>query len=227
MSKDTPLCDFLSDDTASHWVSLKRRPDTPPDRLVLSIIQPKNFSSTATQYGIDNESNAIREYVAYQKSHGHPLLTVSTSGLLISYQHPYLRASPDGAVYDPSNSQFPFGFVEGKCPCNARNILPSQACNDSSFCCTFDCQTTSIMLKKTQRYYCQVQGQMGIEERSWCDFVLYTKRGIHVHKICFDGAFWNQELLPKLTSFYDNCVASEIVIPLHALGHPMRNLSKQ
>ena len=55
----------------------KRRPDTPPDNLVLSIIQPRNFSSAATQYGIENEPNAIREFVAYQQSHGHPLLSVS------------------------------------------------------------------------------------------------------------------------------------------------------
>ena len=83
------------------------------------------------------------------------------------------------------------------------------------------------MLKKTHSYYCQVQGQMGIGEISWCDFVIYTKRGIHVQRIWFDEAFWNLELLPKLTSFYDNCVVPEIVSPLHALGHPMRNLSMQ
>ena len=58
----------------------------------------KKFFSTD---GIDNELNAIREYVACQQSHGHPLLTVSASSFLISYQHPYLGASPDGAVYDP------------------------------------------------------------------------------------------------------------------------------
>ena len=189
----------------------KRRPDTPPDNLVLSIIQPRNFSSAATQYGIENEPNATREFVAYQQSHGHPLLSVSACGFLISYKHPYLGTSPDGAVYDPSNSQHPFGFVEVKCPYTARNILPSQACSDSSFCCTFDSQTASIMLKKTHSYYCQVQGQMGIGERSWCDFVIYTKRGIHVQRIWFDEAFWNLEHLPKLTSFYDNCVVPEIV----------------
>ena len=60
----------------------KRRPDTPPDNLVLSIIQPRNFSSAATQYGIENEPNAIREF---QQSHGHPLLSVSACGFLISY----------------------------------------------------------------------------------------------------------------------------------------------
>jgi len=99
-----------------------RRPTTAPDNLVLRIIKPRNFSSRATQYGIDNEQNAIREYIAYQKLHGHPHLTVSPSGFLISYEHPFLGASPDGAVYDPANTQYPFGFLEIKCPYTARNI---------------------------------------------------------------------------------------------------------
>ena len=31
-------------------------------------------------------------------------------------------------------------------------------------------------------------------------------------------------LLPKLSEFYDNCLAPEIVSPVHALGLPIRNL---
>ena len=33
------------------------------------------------------------------------------------------------------------------------------------------------------------------------------------------------KLLPKLNSFYDNCVAPELVSPVHILGLPIRNLS--
>ena len=67
---------------------------------------------------------------------------------------------------------------------------------------------------------------MTIGERPWCDFVIYTKRGIHIEQISFSEEFWKQ-LLPKLSSFYNNCVVPEIVSPLHALGLPMRDLSKQ
>lgn len=157
-----------------------RRPTTAPDNLVLRIIQPRNFSSPATQYGIDNEQNAIHEYIAYRQSHGHPQLSVSPSRFLISSEHPFLGASPDGAVYDPANMQHPFGFLEIKCPYTARNVLPSQACSDSTFCCNLNPQTGLLILKKTHKYYCQIQGQMAIGERPWCDFVIYTQRGIHV-----------------------------------------------
>ena len=87
-----------------------RKPTTAPDN---KNIQPRNFSSFATQYGIDSE------YIAYQQSHGHPQLTVSPSGFLVSSDHPFLGASPDGAVYDPSSTQYPFGFLEIKCPYTA------------------------------------------------------------------------------------------------------------
>ena len=47
---------------------LHRRRDTPPDRLVLSILMPRKFSSPATTWGIENESKAIQAYVEHKKS---------------------------------------------------------------------------------------------------------------------------------------------------------------
>ena len=112
---------------------LERKPDTPPDSLVLRILQPKQFTSPATEWGKTHESIAITEYVKYQHSHGHPSLTVTPVGFHISLSHPYLGASPDGAVYDPSTASEPFGFVEVKCPYTARNMTPVEACSGSSF----------------------------------------------------------------------------------------------
>ena len=65
---------------------------------------------------------------------------------------------------------------------------------------------------------------MAITERAWCDFVVYTEKGVSVQRIPFDAAFWSNDLLPKLLSFFDNCLAPEIVSPIHVLGLPVRNL---
>ena len=47
--------------TASLFGSvLSRKPDTPPDNLVMRILYPKNFSSNATKYGIDNETSPLK-----------------------------------------------------------------------------------------------------------------------------------------------------------------------
>ena len=78
-------------------MSLNRK--TPPDSLVMHILQPKHFSTMAIHYGIDNEKLALEKYVSRHKTHGHADLIVSASGFMIDTSHPFLGTSPDGAVY--------------------------------------------------------------------------------------------------------------------------------
>lgn len=203
---------------------LSRKPDTPPHSLVLRIIQPKSLSTPAINYGIENEKLALKEYTKYQQSLGMNDLVVAPSGVIINPNYSFLGSSPDGAVYDPSNLQEPFGFLEIKCPYTSRNVTPIEACSQSGFYCK--ASDGKLNLKETHHYYAQVQGQMAIGERPWCDFVVFTLKGISVQRIRFETAYWTDKLLPKLTSFYDNCVAPELVSPVHVLGLPIRDLSK-
>ena len=120
--------------TASLFGSvLSRRPETLPDSLVLRIIQPKNFSTPATSYGLEKESTAIKDYVSYQQCHGHVGLVVAASGVIINPSYCFLGASPDGAVYDPVSLDKPFGFLEVKCPYSTRSSTPIEACGTSGF----------------------------------------------------------------------------------------------
>ena len=64
----------------------------------------------ATQYGIANEQLAMEKYVSHQNTHRHPDLTVCASGFIIDTIHPFLGASPDGAVYDPVDIQSHLAF---------------------------------------------------------------------------------------------------------------------
>ncbi len=89
---------------------LSHRDSTRPDNLVLRIIQPKQFSTPSTQHGVCMEHVAVRKYAEYQHLHGHPNLTVCSSGFIVCTPHSFLGASPDGAVYDPSHTPQPFGF---------------------------------------------------------------------------------------------------------------------
>lgn len=68
---------------------------------------------------------------------------------------------------------------------------------------------------------------MAIGKRPWCDFVVWTSVDLHIQRIEFDNDFWTQQLLPKLSAFYDFCYAPEIVSPVHVLGLPLRDLSKE
>ena len=208
---------------------LHRRADTPPDRLVLSILQPRSFSSAATDWGVQKEPLAIQEYIKFQHEHGQDLVTVGPCGFLVSKSHPFLGATPDGTVYDPSNSRQPFGFLEVKCPYSQRDCTPVQACSSPCFCCDLISHldgSQNLQLRQNHRYFAQVQGQMAVGERPWCDFVVFTSKGISVERVDFDEEYWVHTLLPALDAFFDNCLGPEIVSPLHALGIPMRDLSK-
>ena len=210
--------------TASFFGSvLSRKCDTPPDSLVLRIIQPKNISTPAIAYGIDKEKSAIEEYITYWHNQGHKDLVVTPSGVIINPSWSFLGASPDGAVYDPLNIQQPYGFLEVKCPYSVKNVTPTEASSHSGFCSRLN-SIGQLELKETHQYYAQVQGQMAIGERMWCDFAVFTLKGISIQRVFFNQDYWTTKLLPKLVSFYDNCVVPELVSPLHPLGLPIRNL---
>lgn len=104
-----------------------------------------------------------------------------------------------------------------------QNLTPSEAALKSDFLLQKEA-SGRLILKRAHTYYCQVQGQMGIGGRKWCDFIVYTKKGIHVERIDFNESFWTDELLPKLCTFYDKCVAPEIVCPQYPFGLPLRDL---
>ena len=199
-----------------------RKPDTRPDALVLRLIKPRQFMTPAIEWGIKNEALAIEAYTQHQQCNGHNGLTVCKVGFHVSSSHPFLGASPDGGVYDPSCDQ-PYGFVEVKCPYSHRNHTPAEACADNKFFCTLE--SGQVKLRQNSNYFCQVQGQMAIGERLWCDFVVHTPKGISIERITFDQKYWDNVVI-KLTEFYDNCFAPEIVSPLHSLGLPMRDLRK-
>ena len=106
-------------------------------------------------------------------------------------------------------------------------MSPEDACLQPDFCCTLELQadgTVNIQLKRSHNYYSQVQGQMAITGRPWCHFVLYTKNELSIETILFDENFWNTELFPALEAFYTNCIALEIVCPVHLVGLPLRDL---
>ena len=58
-----------------------------------------------------------------------------------------------------------------------------------------------LYLKETHQYYFQVQGQLALTGAKWCDFVIYTKKGLGIQRIKFNEQFWLDTYL-KLEIFY-------------------------
>ena len=150
------------------------------------------------KHGIEHESTALKQYCNYLKHSGHPVKTFP-SGFVVNTGYPFLGCSPDGKVIDGSEEDA-FGLIEIKCPYKHRAVTPETACHgDSQF--HLELKDDFPMLKKTHKYYAQVQGQMGITGAKWCDFVTYTFRGMVIERIYFDANFFNSMIL-KLEQFF-------------------------
>lgn len=167
------------------------------ETLVKNLLNPKHFTSRYTNHGLKYEPIALEQYQKYMMSIRRPV-QVFKSGLVISSDFPYLGASPDGKVVDPGCSN-PFGLSEVKCPETKYLVTPLDACSDSNF---FLEEVNGMpKLKRTHKYYTQVQGLMGVTGARWCDFVVYTSKGMSIERIPFDVQFWN-DLRETLKLYY-------------------------
>ena len=101
---------------------------------------------------------------------------------------PVLAATPDGKVVDFGCSQ-PFGILEVKCPSTKSAVTPLEACSDPKFFCRR--VGDQCCLKTDHEYYAQVQGQLAITGAAWCDFIVYTFKGMSIERITFDQQFWD------------------------------------
>ena len=79
-----------------------------------------------------------------------------------------------------------------------------------------------MKLKHNDKYYYQVQGVMAITKRRWCDFVVWTPKGISIERIDYDSGFWADHMLPKFLAFYNNALLPELAAPEHPNGRPIR-----
>ena len=132
---------------------------------------------------------------------------VTEAGLHVNHKIPFLGTSVDGVVDCPTCG---LGIVEIKCPYGTkqnkwRNMTVTNCCTDSNFCCELD-SSNNISLKKNHSYYYQIIGQMALTSAKYCDFVVYTRKGINVQRVIFDKVFW-LEMQPKLVMFYRHMVA--------------------
>ncbi|KAK7502268.1 hypothetical protein BaRGS_00006632 [Batillaria attramentaria] len=185
----------------------KRKPETRPDNLLKTVMNYRApFDNEHTKWGRDHEAAARRQYFNRMQKQHNQNLSLEKCGLIVHKDLPYLATSPDGLVEcehcDPVD-----GVLEVKCPSSHKDLTPEEACNDKKFFC--ELVNGSVHLKKGYNYYYQVQGQMGISGRTWCDFVVWTLKGMSIERIAFDESHW-QTMLTKLKGFYVDAVVPEI-----------------
>lgn len=91
--------------------------------------------------------------------------------------------------------------MEVKCPFSKFHVTPLDACADESFFAKN--VNGQPRLKRGHQYYFQIQGQLAVTGASWCDFVIYSSKGMSIERVSFDPQFWNT-LNEGLKNYYFN-----------------------
>ena len=110
-----------------------------------------------------------------------------------------MAASPDGLINDKTGAGI--GLIEIKCPKTKKDCSPTEIGNDTKFYITLVDGKPSLRKNHARGYYSQVQMAMGLAGASFCDFVVYTFRGLIIVRTYFDNEYF-LELVDVLNSFY-------------------------
>ena len=142
----------------------------------------------------------------------HQNLEVSDPGMTVFKSHPFISVSPDLEINCSCHGP---GLVEIKCPATFIKKVPSaenykhlEIINEQPY------------LKKASPYYFQIQGQLAVTGKQYCDFFVFSFKGHLNIQVKFDERFWI-ELLDNLDCFFRNFVAPEKL-----LGKMKKNLDR-
>ena len=189
-------------------MSLKE--ETKPDD-VIKRMYCQNVENEYVRWGRAHEPAARLKYkISIRKKYKN--IKVTESGLIVSSSCPHLGASPDGVVeYCDIDGTHMQGLLEVKCPASQswRQTPPIECAKDNKFYCTLNNDGDKCILKKTHKYYYQVQGQLALSGKPWCDFMIWTLAGYSVERIYFDEECW-KKCLQKLNNFYVKVVMAEM-----------------
>ena len=190
--------------TASNFLAASRNTVEPSCKL--KAMYYTSFSTTSTCHGTINESHVLSLYERFLKSNNLDV-SISEVGLIVSLSHPYLGASLDGVVTDNKTGE-KWG-VEVKCPASKFQQSLHDILKDKKF--FLQKKGHQISLKKSHRYFYQVQGQMFCADLSRVDFVVWVgdDEPLYTETIFFDKLFWLSKVLPGLEFFYRRAVLPE------------------
>jgi len=120
---------------------------------------------------------------------------------------PHLGASPDGFVEcDCCPGK---GLLEIKCPFSAKDMDPNELRGEPRSCLG----DKGVVI--SHAYFTQIQGQLVISGRQYCDLVVWTTVGITTERV-LPSANFSEKLITRLIDFYVNNMIPEF-LPDHEL----------
>ena len=185
-------------------------PSQPSQSLIKSICYPHlfRFHTAATIHGCKHEDTAIKAYTAYMEQK-HINFKVARCGTYIDPELPFLHATPDFLCHCDCCG---FGCGEVKCPYCIEGLDFDNYCQKKSSC--LQSYGEKFILKRNHPYYSQVQQQLHIAKKAYCDFVVFaiSKAGSKFmqERIYPDTEHWASQV-SKLSLFWRICVLPEIL----------------
>ncbi|KAJ1522321.1 hypothetical protein ONE63_002617 [Megalurothrips usitatus] len=156
------------------------------------------------QYGIRNESTAVQMY-----AERHNATDIEENGSYVVANMAFLLSTPD-------RRRGLDGLLEVKTKPSIGDrkfldcALAKGRQKPSKFPLEF--REGALHLKKNHEFYFQIQGQLAISDREWCDLVVFSDNDFFVERIERDRAKW-EEMFPKLKRFYMEALLPEFVDP--------------
>ncbi|KAH3800458.1 uncharacterized protein LOC127837574 [Dreissena polymorpha] len=164
------------------------------ESLVERLTSGRKIQTAAMKHGLEHECEAALEYSTHKQ------VNVRPCGFVINPAAPFIGASPDRIVYDPSESD-PFGLLEIKCP--LKESYKEAPCLKGNSDGTFS-------LRESNSYYMQVMGQMAVTGLPWCDLCVWTENDMHIERIYFNDKLWS-DMFSKLSIFYHQHLIKKFV----------------
>lgn len=159
------------------------------------------------KYGLDSEPHAIKKY---EEQTGLP---VSPTGLWVNPAFPFIACSPDGLVGDDglleikSLKIFSEHTIDQVVTDNNRELVSKDTLKRQCFVVN----DNKCTLKQSHSYYYQIQCQLLVTERKFCDFVLYSKNGpVSVERIYPDRQLISK-ILERLSALWKRVIGTEII----------------
>jgi hypothetical protein len=181
--------------------------ENPSKSLIKDICYPlsRKFSSKATEWGCEHEKEARSQYMN-EMAENHVNFHVRDVGFVISTEHPYLGASPDGIASCDCCGEF---LIEIKCPYCKRDC----DVNDSLEC--LHTVNNNLELIRTHQYYYQVQCQLLVTGKTFCDFIVWTNKDMFVERIAKNESICI-EIGMKSEQFFKVAVLPELMGKLYS-----------
>ena len=196
----------------------KRRSTTKVGPLVHQLLYSSFRGNRATSWGLLQEEDTEKQYQEYMKEQCADFKVNGNCGLYVSTQYPWLAATPDGLVHDPSITPSR-GLVEYKNPHTCRNstIIEAMRNKKIKFLTIIN---DKVSLKRSHQYYYQIQTAMLCTETQWCDFVVRTSIDFQlVERIRLDEEFCSSFII-KVREFYFNSILPEITVKRTPIREP-------